>query len=255
MRHSSHCKSTRTSELKTDILGLFQSWLYLTVPALNSCALCQCNISSLEAVTVLWLICTVMSEVFSSRMSSSQTVLTGRSWVGWTPQGHWCPAEGQRSEWTWSRYCSLRMSPAQDSSPSKCTHQPKLHLRETGKMCKVQIVRTILEFLYKNQGTCNMRNLQHNYNKHTFAGRFSIRPFLNFDHVSRSSNEVLVLICGVQGYIIRVPGLRQSDLCTLLGNFLNLEKHSTLEQVDVLKEPQRELHNTNKLMQSKFTVI
>ncbi len=96
---------------------------------------------------------------------------------------------------------------------------------------------------------------KHTYNKHTFASRFAIRPFLGLDHVSRSSNEVLVLICGVQGDIIRVPGLRQSNLCTLLSNFLNLEKHSTLEQVDVLKEPQRQFHSANTFNASKFELF
>lgn len=96
---------------------------------------------------------------------------------------------------------------------------------------------------------------KHTYNKHTFASWFPIRPFLDLDHVSRSSNEILVLVCGVQGNIIRVPGLRQSDLCTLLSNFFNLEKYSTLEQVDVLKEPQRQLHNANTFNASKFDLF
>lgn len=66
---------------------------------------------------------------------------------------------------------------------------------------------------------------------------FAIRPLLNLNHVSRSTNEILILICGVHWDVVGVPGFSQSKLRACLSDLLNLEIHTTLKQVDVFKEP------------------
>lgn len=71
----------------------------------------------------------------------------------------------------------------------------------------------------------------------TFASRFPVRPLLNLDHVSWTTNEILIFVRGVHWNVEGIPGLGNIELNTGLGDLFDLEIHSTFVEVDVLEEP------------------
>lgn len=92
------------------------------------------------------------------------------------------------------------------------------------------------------------------YSGLTFASMLSVRPLLNLNHISRPTNEILILICGVHWDVIWVPSLGQIKLSTCFGDLFNLEKHATLKQVDVFKEPIERMTMLGTSFRNRLTV-